>query len=138
MNESDDSQPMSEHDEQRLSALLRSLAPHAGLLASVVPETFSYTLSELSVLGIPAIATALGSFNDRIVDGENGFLFTPDPDALLALVRLLSVQPAMLLQPIATRRMLRLSTTKLVYLNAASNARLPPTATARATDTTTR
>ncbi len=79
-----------------LPALLRSIAPHAGLLASVIPETFSYTLSELWSLGIPPLATSLGSFNDRIVEGETGFLFAPHKDALVALVRRLHAQPELL------------------------------------------
>jgi GT2 family glycosyltransferase/glycosyltransferase involved in cell wall biosynthesis len=79
-----------------LPELLRGIAPHAGLLASVVPESFSYTLSELTGLGIPPLATALGSFRDRIVDGENGFLFAPEPGALVALVRRLHAQADLL------------------------------------------
>jgi glycosyltransferase involved in cell wall biosynthesis len=84
------------YEPEALPDILKSLAPHAGLLASVVPETFSYTLSELMALGIPPIATALGSFNDRIADGETGFLFQPDPDSLVALVRKLDAQPGLL------------------------------------------
>lgn len=79
-----------------LPAILGDLAPHAGLLASVVPETFSYTLSELWALGIPPIATRLGSFVDRIQDGVDGFLFEPRADALTALLRALVAQPARL------------------------------------------
>lgn len=70
-----------------LAELLRRIAPHAGILATVVPETFSYTLSELQALAIPPLATALGSFRDRIVEGESGFLFEPDAKSLVALVR---------------------------------------------------
>jgi GT2 family glycosyltransferase/glycosyltransferase involved in cell wall biosynthesis len=84
------------YEPDALPALLASLAPHAGLLASVVPETFSYTLSELMALGIPPIATALGSFSDRIVDGESGFLFDPDPESLAALVLRLKEHPQLL------------------------------------------
>jgi len=79
-----------------LPDLLKSLAPHAGLLASVVPETFSYTLSELWALGVPPIATALGSFPDRIKDGVTGFLFEPDAGALVTLVQKLHAQPQLL------------------------------------------
>ena len=79
-----------------LSAILARLSPHAGLLASVIPETFSYTLSELNFLAVPALATALGSFNDRIVDGENGFLFPPTAVGLLALVSRLFAEPSLL------------------------------------------
>ena len=79
-----------------LPAILQRLAPHAGLLPSVIPETFSYTLSELNCLGVPTLATALGSFNDRIVDGETGYLFPPTSDGLVALVHRLHEQPQLL------------------------------------------
>jgi len=75
---------------------LRALAPHAGLLPSVVPETFSYTLSELWALGVPPIASALGSFTDRIADGVDGFLFQPDPQALVEVVRRLHERPELI------------------------------------------
>jgi glycosyltransferase involved in cell wall biosynthesis len=78
---------------EELPDILRALDPHAGILASIVPETFSYTLSELFALGIPPLATRLGSFADRITDGENGFLFDPQPDALVTLVRELLMRP---------------------------------------------
>ena len=45
---------------------------------------------------MPPIVTALGSFRDRVVDGENGFLFAPDKDALAELVRRLHAQPELL------------------------------------------
>ncbi len=79
-----------------LPGVLASIAPHAGLLASVVPETFSYTLSELWTLGIPPLATSLGSFRERIDDGGTGFLFEPEADALVALVKRLHGQPELL------------------------------------------
>jgi glycosyltransferase involved in cell wall biosynthesis len=79
-----------------LPGLLREIAPHAGLLASVVPETFSYTLSELLALGVPPLATAIGSFPDRIVEGESGFLFEPDAQALVAAARRLHGEPGLL------------------------------------------
>ncbi len=79
-----------------LPGLLQSLAPHAGVLASVIPETFSFTLSELQALAIPPLATALGSFSDRVVEGDTGFLFEPDARALVALVTRLHRDPALL------------------------------------------
>jgi glycosyltransferase involved in cell wall biosynthesis len=84
------------YEQEALPDILRSLAPHVGLLPSIVPETFSYTLSELMSLGIPPVVTALGSFRDRVVDGESGFLFGPDAQALVGVVRRLHAQPEML------------------------------------------
>jgi glycosyltransferase involved in cell wall biosynthesis len=67
--------------------------PHAALLASVVPETFSYTLSELFELAVPPIATRIGAFAERITHGQNGFLYAPNSDALLALLQTLAAAP---------------------------------------------
>lgn len=82
--------------EEELPAILAAIAPHAAVLASVVPETFSYTLSELWNLGVPPLATDLGAFRDRIVHGDGGFLFAPDADSLTALVRVLHDEPGRL------------------------------------------
>lgn len=81
------------YEYAELPDILERIAPHAGVLASVVPETFSYTLSELWAMGIPPVATALGSFRDRIRDGIDGFLFEPSADALVKMVRSLRSDP---------------------------------------------
>ena len=70
-----------------LPALLQAIAPDVGLLLSVVPETFSYTLQELFELGVPPVATRLGSFADRIQDGVNGFLVNPTSNAVIGRLR---------------------------------------------------
>ena len=79
-----------------LPSLMAELAPHAAILPSIVPETFSYTLSELWALGIPPIATSLGSFAERIVDGETGFLVKPTAASLVECVARLRADPAAL------------------------------------------
>jgi len=81
---------------EELPELLAGIAPHAAILASIVPETFSYTLSELWALCVPPLATDLGSFSERISDGEDGFLFAPQASALVALVERLRGDPAAL------------------------------------------
>lgn len=81
------------YDPRELPRLVAEAAPHAGLLASIVPETFSYTLSELFALGVPPVATSLGSFAERIEDGGNGFLFAPKAAALVATIRRLKGEP---------------------------------------------
>lgn len=65
-----------------LPAKMAEIQPDVGLLLSVWPETFSYTLSELWLFGLPVVATNLGSFADRIEDGVSGFLCEPYPEAL--------------------------------------------------------
>lgn len=63
-----------EYKKSELGGYLRGVTPDLGLLLSVVPETFSYTLSELWASGVPVLATRLGAFEDRIADSKNGWL----------------------------------------------------------------
>lgn len=77
------------YEHEQLPQLLAQLDADLGLLLSIWPETFSYTLSELMAFAIPTMATCLGAFQDRINDGENGFLFAPDADSLLAKLKAL-------------------------------------------------
>lgn len=70
-----------------LPAILRELDPDIALLPSSVPETFSYTLQELSELAVPTLATNIGSFADRIQDGTDGFLCEPTVEAIVSRVR---------------------------------------------------
>src|SRR5205807_1954384 len=48
------------YDLTELPKILTGIRPHVGLLPSVVPETFSYTLQELCELAIPVLATRIG------------------------------------------------------------------------------
>jgi GT2 family glycosyltransferase len=70
-----------------LRDLLARIGPHVAGLLSVVPETFSYTLTEMQQLDLPVIATRVGSLAERIADGRTGWLIEPDPAALVAKVR---------------------------------------------------
>jgi glycosyltransferase involved in cell wall biosynthesis len=81
-----------------LPQIVEKISPDIGLLLSVVPETFSYTLSELMDLGIPTLATQLGSFEDRILDGVNGFLVEPGKDEVIKKTRYLSDNRDLILQ----------------------------------------
>jgi len=78
---------------EELAEILRGLAPHAGLLLSTFPETFSYTLSELQALGVPPIATRLGAFEERIEHGKTGFLFEPSAASLKQMLDQLQADP---------------------------------------------
>jgi glycosyltransferase involved in cell wall biosynthesis len=79
-----------EYRWEDLSSILSGIQPDLALLPSVVPETFSLTLQELFELRIPTLATRLGSFSDRIVDGVNGFLCEPTAARVLAAVQRLA------------------------------------------------
>ena len=81
------------YKQSELSGIIKDISPDLGLLMSIVPETFSYTLCELTNLGIPAMVTDRGAFTDRVVDGVNGFLFSPDKASLLDRLRRVLSQP---------------------------------------------
>jgi len=75
------------YEHTRLGELLAELSPDVGLLLSIVPETFSYTLSELWHYQVPPVATSLGSFAERIEHGRTGYLVAPEPDRLIDTLR---------------------------------------------------
>jgi glycosyltransferase involved in cell wall biosynthesis len=79
-----------QYRREDLPAILATIGPQAGALLSVVPETFSYTLSELQQFNIPVVATRVGSLEERITDGETGWLIEPGASALVEKVKFLS------------------------------------------------
>ena len=81
---------------EELPTLVGQIRPQLGLLLSIVPETYSYTLSELWLLGVPVVATEVGSFGDRISHGINGLLCAPEPNTLIEQLRRLRDSPALL------------------------------------------
>lgn len=100
---------------EELPAIIERLQPDLGLLLSVWPETYSYTLSELSALGIPVMATRIGSFQERIKDDESGFLFSPNPEDLIKRVHEVTFHPDRLATVRENLRSLpRRSTTEMV------------------------
>ena len=82
------------YENEELPALLARIAPDAALMLADLPETFSYTLSELRSLGIPVIATRLGALAERIADGVDGFLVAPDAAAIAAAIDSLRADPS--------------------------------------------
>lgn len=74
-------------NREELPLRLAEWKPHLGLLLSNVPETFSYTLSELWHSRIPVLACAIGALADRIQDGHTGFLEVADGARLVARLR---------------------------------------------------
>lgn len=53
------------------------------LFLPIVPETFSYTLSESWSFCIPPAAQRIGALADRIDDGHDGFLLEPNDEAVV-------------------------------------------------------
>lgn len=69
---------------EELPGLLAHFAPDLALIPASVAETFSYALSELWSLGVPVLATALGSLAERIEEGHSGLLAPPEAEAIAA------------------------------------------------------
>ncbi len=81
---------ISDYEYSRLGEAIRLFDPDIALLLSVLPESFSYTLSEMLALGLPVAATKVGAFPERIQDGRNGLLFAPDSRSLVETVAMLA------------------------------------------------
>jgi len=78
---------LSRYELAELPTHIGNIRPDVGLLASICAETYSYTLSELFMMGVPPVATIEGSFPERIKLGETGYLFESSPDALIKTMR---------------------------------------------------
>lgn len=78
-----------DYDHAELPALIHQIAPDLALIPVTVAETFSYTLSELRSLGVPVLATRIGSLAERIRDGNDGLLADPDAASVAARLRAL-------------------------------------------------
>ncbi len=117
------------YNREELPAILASLQPDVALLLSVVPETFSYTLSELQAAAVPTVATRIGAFADRIESGRTGWLIEPNAVSLTAQLRALSEDRAC----IATVRaqLADLPTRSLEHMVADYDALLPHAPTAQ-------
>ncbi|MCB1954231.1 MAG: glycosyltransferase [Rhodocyclaceae bacterium] len=86
------------YEPAELPTYFARIRPRLGLLLSIWPETYSYTLTELQSACIPTLATAVGAFAERIRDGETGFLAAPNLDAIAARLSELMASPAALRQ----------------------------------------
>ena len=86
-----------DYEYSRLGEAVRQFDPDMALLLSVLPESFSYTLSEMFALGLPVVATKVGALPERIQDGHNGLLFAPDSRSLVDTVTLLATDRPRLL-----------------------------------------
>lgn len=71
----------------QLPKIIHDINPDIALLLSVVPETFSYSLSELTELRVPVVATRLGSFAERIEDGKTGYLVEPSAEDVIRKIK---------------------------------------------------
>lgn len=82
-----------EYGPMQMAAHVAAFGADCALLPAVLPESFSYTLSEMQALAVPAVATALGAFAERIEDGVTGWLVPPEASAILDSLRELAAAP---------------------------------------------
>ncbi len=72
--------------EGGLTSILQRIRPDLAVFLSIVPETFSYTLSEAWAHRLPVWARPVGSLGDRVRPGENGFWLDDDTSRALAFL----------------------------------------------------
>lgn len=84
---------VAEYGPMQMAAHVAAFGADCALLPSVLPESFSYTLSEMEALAVPAVATRLGAFAERIEDGVSGWLVAPGAAAMLEILRKLAAEP---------------------------------------------
>lgn len=92
-----------DYRREELPLRVAELAPDLALLPASVAETFSYTLSELHMLGLPVLATRLGSYAERIQHGRDGLLVDPDATSIARALQFLARTPQAL-QSLRDRR----------------------------------
>jgi glycosyltransferase involved in cell wall biosynthesis len=94
------------YDAREIVGMLRADGIDVGLLPSVWPETFSFTLSEFVEAGIPVIAARSGAQGERIERCQLGWT-VPDirvPEATLAILQDLLESPDKLQAAVAAMR----------------------------------
>ena len=128
-----------DYDRAALPGLVATLQPDAALLPATVAESFSYTLSELWALGVPPIATRLGSFVERIADGVNGLLIAPNAAAIADLLSNLHADRSGLLrigEHLRTQPATRISDARRAHFDLLGTLATPVAALIAATATT--
>ncbi|KAB2963992.1 glycosyltransferase [Zoogloea sp.] len=85
-----------DYQQHDLASQLEAFQPDAALMLSTLPESFSYTLSEMFAFGLPVIATDHGAFAERIGHRITGLLVAPQPDAVMAAITGLDQDRALL------------------------------------------
>jgi len=84
------------YKNQHLPGIMRRIKPQICLLPSMVPETYGYALSEFSRMAVPCLVSKVGAYEERIQDGENGFLAESTSASMLAKLKKLAANPASL------------------------------------------
>ena len=75
-----------DYEPSELGGWLQRLRPDAALFLSAVPETYSFTLTEAFLHGIPVLGHRLGAFAARVEHRRSGLLFDTDEECLAQLL----------------------------------------------------
>jgi O-antigen biosynthesis protein len=71
------------YKREELPGIVSRINPDIALLASLVPETYGYIMSEMLQLGIPTIASDIGAYAERGVLLPGVMLVRPDVESFL-------------------------------------------------------
>jgi O-antigen biosynthesis protein len=83
-----------EYAEDQLEVILEQERPDAFLFASVVPETYSYTLSVALSTGLPIIAIDIGAIGERLRGSPGALLLPADIRGAELAERAVALPPA--------------------------------------------
>ena len=75
-------QVIRDYERNDLPTWIATLSPDIALLPSTVPETFSYTLSEMQALRLPVLCASPGAPAERLLADGGGWVVAADPDAV--------------------------------------------------------
>jgi glycosyltransferase involved in cell wall biosynthesis len=62
------------YGDEEVTALLRAYGAEVALFPNLVPESFSYTLSDAWAAGLPALVAPTGALAERVTEHEGGWL----------------------------------------------------------------
>lgn len=74
------------YTRQELPDLLERFRLDLMLFLPIVPESFSYTLSESWCFCIPPMIRPVGAFGERVAEGHDGFFVSPHDDSVVDLL----------------------------------------------------
>ena len=77
--------------DEDVPALLAAYGARLALFPNRVPESFSYTLSDIWTCGVPVLASPLGALGERIARHGGGWLLPADFDAKAIAARLVEL-----------------------------------------------
>ena len=63
-----------EYNRENLLSYVKKIKPSFSIICSIVPETYSHTLTESWMLGLPVVASNMGALKERIKRHGGGYL----------------------------------------------------------------